>query len=105
MRVWHATREARMPVGNIYPGCIKGEDCNPGRQARPQYAEGFCWPCWASLTEVERCLAIWAGEVAREAEKAEQDAQPTEDWAVDDLLRALASMDPFDGDRHFRDAV
>lgn len=93
---WHAPEEARMPVGNIYPGCINGDSCNPGRKPRPIYLHGHCWTCWASMPSDERRLLIWEDE---------QDVEPTEDWEVDDLLRMLATMATFDGDRHFKDAA
>lgn len=97
-----------MPVGHIHPGCINGETCNPGRQPRPQYLEGFCLLCWSSLTAGQRRTAIWAGNIDREAariERLEADAQPTEDLEVLELLRMLASMATFDGDRPFKDAA
>lgn len=97
-----------MPIGNIYPGCINGQDCNKGGQPRPQYLEGFCLMCWASLTPGQRETATWAGNIDREAarvEALEADTQPTEDWEVIELLNALEAMATFDGDRPWLDAA
>lgn len=97
-----------MPVGHIYPGCINGTNCNPGLRPRPQYLEGFCLLCWSSLTAEQRRTAIWAGNIDREAERKEcleADAQPTTDWEVDELLRALADATTYDGPRNFKDAA
>lgn len=46
-----------MTVRIIGFGCAFGEDCNPGRTARPVYMDSLCWPCWASHRVVDAIRA------------------------------------------------
>jgi hypothetical protein len=64
--------------------CCRGEACRPDRTPRPVYQHGYCWPCWASLSSMERSLAEW------ESDAIELDLQV--DVSISEVATALAVL-------------